>query len=111
MCLCVALLYVYCMFTVYITSLIQGSHSATIVSIRMLVYLLYFCVSVFMYMFLYKTSLFVNCIMFMYSGPEAAYNQINQINQSTHKQRNSRTPYVVSKFLDGDEGGGCGGGR
>jgi len=37
-----------------------------------------------MYMFvLYKTSLFVNCIMCMYSGPEAAYYQI--INQSkTH---------------------------
>ena len=33
-------------------------------------------------MFLYKTSLFVNCIVYMYSGPEAAYYQINQsINQ------------------------------
>ena len=73
----------------------------------MLVYLLYFCVSVYMYMFLYKTSVFVNCIMCMYSGPEAAYNQINQ---STHKRRNSRTPYVVSKLLDGDERGGGGGG-
>jgi len=28
--------------------------------------------------FLYKTSLFVNCIMSMYSGPKAAYYQINQ---------------------------------
>ena len=32
-------------------------------------------------MFLYKTSLFVNCIVYMYSGPEAAYYQINQINK------------------------------
>ena len=28
--------------------------------------------------FLYRTSLFVNCIMSMYSGPEAAYYQINK---------------------------------
>ena len=26
----------------------------------------------------YKTSLFINCIMCLYSGPEAAYYQINQ---------------------------------
>ena len=43
----------YCMFTVYITSLIQRSHSATIVSIIMLVYLLYFCVSVYMFMYVF----------------------------------------------------------
>jgi len=40
------------------------------VSIVKLVYLLYFCASVYMYMFV---SLFVNYIMRMYSGPEAAY--------------------------------------
>ena len=47
----------------------------------MLVYLLYCCDSVYMYIFL-------NCIMCMYSGQEAAYYQINQaIKQSIqHKQ-------------------------
>jgi len=70
--LTVCLLYVF-------TSLIQ------IVSIIVLVYLLYVCVSVYLYIFLYKASLFVNCIMCMYSGPEAAYYQINQ---STSISRN-----------------------
>jgi len=64
------------MLTVHITSLIQRSHSATLVSIIMLVYLLYFCVSVYMYMFFVQDI--VNCIMCMYSGPESADYQINQ---------------------------------
>jgi len=53
------------MFTVYITT-----KKATIVSIIMLVYLLYCCVSVYMYVFLYKTSLSV-------------INQIKSINSKT----------------------------
>ena len=53
------------MFTVYITT-----KKATIVPIIMLVYLLYFCVSVYMYVFLYKTSLSV-------------INQIKSINSKT----------------------------
>ena len=53
------------MFTVYITT-----KKATIVPIIMLVYLLYCCVSVYMYVFLYKTSLSV-------------INQIKSINSKT----------------------------
>ena len=92
MCVCcftVCLLYIF-------TSLIQRSDSATIVSIIMLVYLLYLCVSVCMYMFLYKTSLFVNCIMCMYYGWEAASYQINQIKSNQINQIKS----INSKTTD-----------
>jgi len=57
-------------------------------SIIMLVYLPYCCVSVYMYMFF-------NCIVCMYSGHEAAYYQINQsINQSINT---TQTKLVVDK--------------
>ena len=61
------------MFTVYITSLIQRSHSATIVSIIMLVYLLYFCVSVYMFMYVFCTRhhslLIVSCVCILGRRP------------------------------------------
>ena len=80
-CVFVALLYVYCMLTVYIyqsnTKKSLGYNTNTNIYN-------YTCIStpvlserLYVYVFLYKTSLFVNCIMCMYSGPEAAYYQIN----------------------------------
>ena len=80
------------MFTVYITSLIQRSHSATIVSIIMLVYLLYFCVSVYMYMFFctrHHSLLIVSCVRIMgqrsliLPNKSIKSNQIKSINSKT----------------------------
>ena len=80
----VCLLYVYCRFTVcllYIsTSIIQRSHQATIVPILMLLYLLYFCVSVYMYMFLctrHHSLLIVSCVCIL-GGRTLITKSINQ---------------------------------
>jgi len=71
------------MFTVYITCPIQRSHKATKVSIIMLVYLLYFCVSVSMYMFFWtrhQSLLIVSCICIL--GRRPLITKINQYNTS-----------------------------
>ena len=66
----------------------------------MLVYLHYFCVSVYMYMFfLYKTSLYVNCIMCMYYRLEDAYYQINQSNQ-INQIKSNQIKSINSKTTD-----------
>ena len=80
-CLTVCLLYTF-------TSLIQRSHYATIripVHVHKCVYT-YICISSLgscesLYVFVYKTSPFVDCIMCMYSWQKAAYDQIKSINQ------------------------------
>jgi len=76
--------------TVYITSLIQRSHSATIVSIIILVYLLYLCVSVCMYMFFVQdiTLCLLYHVYVLWVGGRLLPNKSNQIKSIKSNQIN-----------------------